>query len=90
MEAHADERIGNDKSACDKVSYGFGIVPFGSPRSRNQVSFGENWALHLLSIGEVHSEPSIRVVAAFIPGPCGVSQEKSFGSRFPRDRKVLE
>src|ERR1019366_6375564 len=37
-------RITPQKSACDKVSSGVGIVPFGSPRSRNQVSFGENCA----------------------------------------------
>ena len=42
-------QISPQKSACDKVSSGVGIVPFGSPRSRNQVSFGENWALHHLS-----------------------------------------
>jgi hypothetical protein len=36
------------KSACDKVSPGVGIVPFESPRSRNQVSNVENWAFHVL------------------------------------------
>ncbi len=40
--------VGNVKSACDKVSSAVGIVPFGSPRSRNQVSVGEKWALHNL------------------------------------------
>jgi hypothetical protein len=38
-------RICNGKSACDKVSSGVGIVPFGSLRSRNQVSFGENMGI---------------------------------------------
>ena len=41
----------------------------------------DNWAQHLLSIGEVHSEPRIRVVAAFIPGPRGVYR-KSMHSKY--------
>ena len=46
-----------------------GCITFHPDIGRSNVY---NWAFHLLSIGEVHSEPSIRVVAAFIPGFCGV------------------
>src|ERR1017187_6447205 len=43
-----DAELSTEMSACGKVSSWVGMVPFGSPRSRNQVSFGENWALRVL------------------------------------------